>query len=208
MGDADAGTAPCSCKVGRVAAEYGLDGVHADLRREWTDGGGSVRDLADTFNKRVLRAAFGRAGHLPIDGEVDNVYRVLTGDADAGSRTRARERLRRDGVPIAEVEDRLISHQTLYRHLVDCLDATHDPEEPTDAERIEEWRNRLLALQNRTARVAARGVEQLRHNGAVEAGSVDVMVDVNLLCEDCGGFYTVEEFLDRGACDCRSDDDT
>lgn len=207
MGDGDAGSAqPCSCKVGTAAAEYGLDGIHDELRREWTDGEAGVRTLADRFNKRVLRAAFRRAGRLPIDGEIDNVYRVLTDDADAGSRTQARERLRRDGVRVADVEERLVSHQTLYRHLVDCLDASHDPESKTDAERVEAWRDRLLALQNRTAGVAERGIEQLDDSGSVRVGSFDVMVDVNLLCEDCGGFYTVEEFLDRGACDCQSGD--
>jgi hypothetical protein len=201
--------AGCSCKVGTVAAAFDLDGVYEEFRREWAaDDGASVRELADLFNKRVLRAAFRRAGRLPIDGEIDNVYRVLTDDeTDAGSRTRAREQLRQDGISVDDVEDRFVSHQTLYRHLVDCLDASYDPAEKTDAERVADWRERLLALQNRTAGVTERGIDQLRSNGALDAGTVDVMVDVNVLCEDCGGFYTVAEFFEDGGCECPSPGD-
>lgn len=195
----------CSCKVGAVAAEFGLDDIDETLRQAWTASDGpSVRTLAARFNKRVLRAAFHEAGRLPLDGEIDNVYRILTDDETADSdRTRARQRLKRDGIAIAEVEDHLVSHQTLYRHLVECLDASHDEPEKSDDERIDDWRRRLRALQSRTTSVTARGIEQLRTNGAVDIGSFDVVLEATVTCEDCGTFYTLEEFLDARTCDCQ-----
>ena len=211
MGESEAAaTRPCSCKVEVVTAEFDLDGIHEEMCREWADDDGkSVRELADMFNKRVLRTAFRRADKLPIDGEIDNLYRVLTDDdTDPGSRTRAREQLRQDDIPIADVEDRFVSHQTLYRHLVNCLDRAHEPPEKTDEERIEEWRSRLMALQSRTTSVTERGIDQLSNNGAVDIGSFDVLLEVNVMCEDCGGFYTVGEFLDAEACDCLRPDES
>lgn len=194
--------APCSCKVGRVAAEHGFGDVHADLERRWA-ADESVRDLATAFNRRVLRARFERSGRVPIEGEISNLYEVLTDDdVDAGSRTQARERLRQNGIDVEDLEDCFVSHQTVYRHLVDCLDVSTEPTHRTDDERVGAWRDRLLSLQTRTARVTERGLDQLRDAGAVEVGSFDVLVDVRVFCEDCGTVYPVEEFLDDRRCAC------
>ncbi|WP_302081849.1 rod-determining factor RdfA [Salinibaculum rarum] len=210
MADPDTGgETPCSCKVSTVATDCGLDDVHAELRQAWERSDGkSVRELAAEFNRRVLSAAFADAGRLPIDGELDNLYRVLTDDdVDEGSRTRAREQLRQDGIDVEAVEERFISHQTLYRHLVNCLDADQETATRTDAERIETWETRLRALQNRTENVISQAISQLRNSETIEIGSYDVLLDVNVLCEDCGTFYTLSEFLDERACECQNPSD-
>jgi hypothetical protein len=205
-GDAEA---PCDCKVGRIAARHGLVGVHDEFERRWGGGGDDgVRDLAEAFNRRVLRAGVERAGRTPLDGEVENLYRVLTDDeVDAGSRTQARERLRRDGVPVGEIEDGFVSHQTVYRHLVDCLGVSREPAHEDAASRIAAWRDRILSLETRLARVTERGIDQLREADAAAVGSFQVYVDVNLFCDDCGRLFTVEEFLDDPRCDCQPSDD-
>lgn len=197
---------PCSCKVSTVATEFGLDGVHQELRERWVaEDGPSVRRLTASFNKRILEAVFKHAGRIPIDGEIDNVYRLLT-DANVvdAERTRARERLERDDIPIREVESAFLSHQTLYRHLVDCLDATYERTDQSDTAQVEAWRERLLALEGRTSRVTARGIERLRERGAVDIDSFDVAADITVTCTTCGDFFTVEEFLDERSCDCAS----
>lgn len=198
---------PCDCKVGTVAAEYGLDDIHTELHQEWTsEDSQSVRELATQFNQRVLRVAYADTGQLPIDGEISNIYRVLTEeDVDSGSRIRAREQLRQAGVAIDDVEGKFISHQTLYRHLVNCLDASVETEEKTDDERIEDWEKRLLALQNRTTNVTERAIHQLAKSDSVAVGSFDVLLELNVLCEDCGDFFTLEEFLQERACDCHAE---
>lgn len=203
-GDAD-GDGPCSCKVTTVATACGLDDIHDRLRNEWRhEDGKSVRELATLFNRRILESAFSDAGQRPLDGEIANFYRLLTDESvDAGSRTRARQQLRQDGVPVDTVEDRFVSHQTLYRHLVNCLDAEQTGHERTDSERVEAWEDRLLALQNRTKTVTDRAIERLQDNEVLDIGTHDVLVDVNVLCEDCGAFLTIEELLSERACDCR-----
>lgn len=203
MTDNDAGSGRrCSCKVGAVAAAYGFEDVHDRLRTRW-EGDASVRELAEGFNRQVLRAAVEEAGTVPIDGEVENLYRVLTDDAvDAGSRIRARERLGQDGVPVEDVEDRFVSHQTMYRHLVNCLEIEHESGYDTPGERVDAWRDRIRSLRNRTASVTERGLDQLAAADAVDVGSVDVLVDISVLCEDCGGYYDIEEFLADRACGC------
>lgn len=192
----------CSCKVGTVAQAYGLDGIDERLGERWR-GDESVRDLAAWFNREILRAALERAGTVPIDGEVDNLYRVLTDDdVGAGSRRRARQRLRDDDVSVEDVEDQFISHQTLYRHLVNCLDVNHDSEPEGADDRIRVWRDRIRSLRNRTAQVTGRGLDQLSTADAVEIGSPDVLVDISVFCEDCGEFYDIESFLEERECDC------
>jgi hypothetical protein len=207
---AEHATGRCSCKVGAAATEFDLDDAYERLGAEWTDDDGeSVRSLAESFNRQVLRAAFVDAGTLPLDGEVANVYRILTEEGvDEGERTRCRERLRQQGIPVDDVTERFVSHQTLYRHLVDCLDVSHEPGEKTAEERVDAWRSRLLALQNRTSRVAERAVEQLVDSGAVSIGNADVTTEVTVTCEECGGFYRVEELLDSRRCECATDSAT
>lgn len=205
----DAGTdvtAPCECKLGRVAATYGFESIHDDLRRRWEAEEVSVRDLAGEFNRRVLRAAVGEAGRTFFDGEVANLYRLLTDeDVDAGSRTQARERLRQAGVPIDDVEGAFVSHQTVYRHLVDCLDASQEQSRPDADARVDAWRDRFQSLEARTARVTERGIDQLRNAGALDVGPADVYVEVTVTCEACGRFYTLDELLTERACDCAPD---
>lgn len=206
--DADADP-PCGCKVGRVAAEHGLGDIHREFVRRWEGEEDSVRALAEEFNRRLLRAGVERAGRTPLDGEIETLYRTLTADdVDAGSRTQARERLRRDGVPVEDLEDAFVSHQTVYRHLTDCLGASREPAHEDADSRIAAWRDRLRSLQARTERVTERGIDQLRSADAVSVGSFDVYVEVNVQCEDCGRFYTVEAFLDERACDCAEDTTT
>jgi len=195
--------AVCSCKVGTASRDWGLKGIHDDLAAGWREEGASIRELTDRFNCRLLRAGFRRADRTPIDGEIDNLYRVLTDDdVDAGSRTQARERLRRSGVPIEDVEAGFVSHQTIYRHLRNCLDIAYDLEGQTAADRVQTWRDRIRALRARTATVADRGVDSLSDSEAIDLGSFDVLVDVNVTCNDCGEFYDLDDLLDRGGCEC------
>jgi hypothetical protein len=196
--------AVCSCKVSRVAADEGLVGVHEELRERWTEPDGpSVRELTDEFNKRVLKTALRSAGTLPIDGEIDNVYRLLSDD-DVGEaeRVRARQRLQQNGVDTERVEAELVSHQTMYRHLRNCLDTEYEGDTKTPAERLAEWSERVQALKSRTSAVTMQGVEHLDRHGAVDINTPSVSVDITVSCDECGAFFSAEEFLDEGACDC------
>jgi len=193
----------CSCKVGTVADRWGFPEIHDRLAAQWTDGDHSVRDLTDRFNHRLLRAGFEAADRIPIDGEIGNLYRVLTADdVDAGTRTQARERLRQDGVPIEEIESQFVSHQTVYRHLRNCLEVSPDSETETATERIDSWHDRIEALRARTTAVTDRGISQLASQDAIDGENFDVLVDITVICTDCGQFYDLDELFDERGCDC------
>ncbi|QRV16217.1 rod-determining factor RdfA [Haloterrigena salifodinae] len=200
--------AVCTCKLGRVATQYELAGLNDDLVAYWTGDGDdqrSTRELATYVNHRVLEAALEEADIPPKEGEVENTYRLLTDDdVSSGTRVQTRNELQRDGVPIDRVESDFVSHQTVYKHLTDCLGAKL--ETPSDEERLESSSEKLGALQNRTAAVTADTVAQLERNEVVAIGDFDVTVSVTVTCEDCLQEYTIRELLENRACDCHAAD--
>jgi len=206
MADSDNTSSPpsCDCKLGRVGDTYGLSELDADLIAYWTGANGeqySTRSLATVVNKRVLEAALQDANVSYKEGEIENTYRLLTDDdVSSGTRVETRTELQHDGVPVDRVESDFVSHQTVYNHLTDCLDTTLDS--PSDEERLTNSQEKLGALQSRTAAVTTDTIEQLDRNGVVDIGEFNVVISATVTCEDCYQQYTVQEFLEQGACDC------
>jgi hypothetical protein len=194
----------CNCKLGRVADTYDLAELDTDLIAYWTGENGeqySTRSLATVVNKRVLEAALNDANVSFKEGEIENTYRLLTDDdVSSGTRVETRTELERDGVPVDQVESDFVSHQTVYNHLTDCLDTTLDS--PSDEERLTNSQEKLGALQSRTAAVTTDTIEQLDRNGIVDIGEFNVVISATVTCEDCYQQYTVQEFLEKGTCDC------
>ncbi|ELZ03414.1 rod-determining factor RdfA [Natrialba asiatica] len=199
-----AASSSCGCKVGRITAQYDLNGLDDELVSYWTDRTDerySTRDLATHVNQRVLEAALDEAGLQYKDGEVENTYRLLTGDdVSSGTRVQTRKELERDSIPVEEVESNFVSHQTVYNHLTDCLETTL--ESPSDEERLERSRDKLGALRNRTAAVTEDTVAQLERGDVLDIGEFNVLVNVTVTCEDCKQQYTIRDLLDQGGCDC------
>ncbi|RQG98957.1 rod-determining factor RdfA [Natrarchaeobius oligotrophus] len=194
----------CGCKVGRIGSRYDLDGLDDELVRYWTDRTDerySTRDLAEHVNQRVLQAALDDAGLQYKDGEIENTYRLLTGeDVSSGTRVQTRKELERDSVPVDEIEGDFVSHQTVYNHLTNCLEASLDS--PSDEERLERSRDKLGALRNRTAAVTEDTVAQLDRNDVLDVGEFDVLVNVTVTCKDCRQQYTIRDLLEQGGCEC------
>ena len=196
-GDPDA---DCDCKLGRVAAEYGLDPDDRLVTR-WVDRRESTRALAEWFNEQVLERALLDAGLNLRDGEIENVYRLLTDEeVTSGTRIETRADLEREDVPVETVESDFLSHQTVYNHLTDCLGASlPDP----DAEsRRSEAASKLGALASRTEAVTADTISRLESADALTVGEFDVLVSVTVTCRECHGQYAVRELLAGGGCDC------
>lgn len=198
----------CDCKIGTVAARYGLDEISTDLEVLWTEEGEnrySLRELAEHFNQRVLEAAMLDAGMNPLEGEVANAYRLLTEEeSGAGHKVQAEHRLGYEGVPVDEVRDDFVTHQTVYRHLKNCLEAEYERE--TDpAARLERDVERIESFQNRIGIVVDEIVDRLRGADLFDVGSPTTYVDVRILCEDCGEVYSPRDLLDREGCACATD---
>lgn len=195
----------CDCKVGRVTERRGLADLRADLRARWTaeSDRASVRDLAEQLNVAVVRSALADTSLGASTYEAEAVYRRLVGDeTSAGRRTATRRRLERAGVDVDALTDDFVSHQTVHTHLRDCVGATYD-DERTAEERLSSAADTVFALQGRTEAVTRRTVESLRGAGAVDAGEVDVFVDITVTCRDCGRGRSVDDFLQEGGCPCR-----
>jgi len=194
-----------SSKVARLIEEYDLGASFGDrLEARWTAEGDerlSLRDLADLFNERLLHAALERAGASTIDGEVENLYRLLTDDdVSSGMRTEAKARLERDGLDVDGLERDFVTYQAIRSYLVDYRDAEYVESQGTD--RVEKVTDTVQRLQSRTRTVAERSLEQLRDTDRLTLGRFRLFVEVDVLCEDCGAQYGVTELLERGGCDC------
>lgn len=199
----------CQCKVGRGVDAYELDDVNEELISRWCGEGRtrqSLRELADYFNRKLLRAGMGQAGTPPLDGEAANVYRLLTDDdVSSGARTQTRGRLEADGVDVDAIEAQFVSHQTVHSHLTDCLGVTREKDGGDSGTRRAADRDRIRALQSRTEAVTTDALDRLADGDALALAGFDVFVDVTVLCDSCGRQHDVGALLDAGGCDCQRD---
>lgn len=195
----------CECKVGTVADRYGLDGISTRLGVLWTtdeDERYSLRELADHFNQRVVESAMSDAEMNPLEGEVENVYRLLTDEESSpGHRVQAENRLEFEGVSVADLQDDFVTHQTVYRHLKNCLEAEYE-RETGPASRLERDVDRIEAFQNRVRLVVDETVQRLSTAGLFSITAPSAYVDIRILCEECGERYSPRELLERDRCDC------
>ncbi|WP_224270918.1 rod-determining factor RdfA [Haloprofundus salinisoli] len=197
-------------KVARVIEAYDLGPEFGDrLERLWTgeaEERRSLRDLADYFNRHVLESAVSDTGTSMLDGEVENVYRLLTDDeVSSGMRTEARVRLERDGVDVARLERDFVTHQAIRSYLKKYRGAEY--ERASEADRMKNTTESIQRLRSRTATVTEGNLDQLRTNDHITLGEFRLFVEMNVLCEECGAQYSVDELLERGGCDCQRDTD-
>lgn len=192
-------------KVARLIETYSLDpSVGDELEERWTAVGSereSLRTLADRFNKRLLEAAMTTAGLSTLDGEVSNAYRLLTADdVSSGDRTEVRARLSRGGIDLEQLERDFVTYQAIRSYLTSYRGVQYESRSDTDP--IENTVETIQKLQSRLRSVSDTSLEQLRNTDRITVGEQRIIVDVNVLCEDCGTQYELVELLERGGCDC------
>lgn len=203
-GRGDPGPAP---KVARAIERYDLEGVGDELERRWTrpDERQSLRRLADWFNERLLRAALEDASVDTIAEDVSHLYAVLAGETGSpGERTQVERRLERAGVDVASLSDAFVSYGAIRTYLVDHRNAS-PPSTGDDEDEEDRAAATIDALRNRTASVTESKLSRLRDADRLRVGSHRVLVDVQVLCEECGKQYEVTGLLESGACDCFTD---
>ena len=189
-------------KVERIIDEYGLTGVEDTLVARWTSEGDdrmSLRALAEWFNTRVLEAALERSGETPLEGEVDNLYRLLTDDeASAGSRTQAERTLERVGIDPEELRSDFLTHQTIYTYLTKRRNVSREGNETDPLDAAE---RRVQGLLGRTQAVAEESIGRLA-GSELDVGDVEVYADVSVYCSDCRQTFDFQTLLEQGGCDC------
>lgn len=207
--DASGDNGQKSSKVARLIDECGLGEAFGDeLERRWTADGDereSLRDLADSFNQRLLESALTAAGMSTVSGEVENLYRLLTADdVSSGMRTEARIRLERDGVDVDQLERNFVTYQAIRLYLAEYRGAEY--EGPSASDKVESVLKTIQRLRSRLRLITEEGLDRLRSTDRLTLGTFRLFVDVDVLCEDCGAQYGIVELLERGGCDCDRDD--
>lgn len=199
----DTGRSERGTKVSSLITEYGLEGLGAELERRWTAEGDdrmSLRDLAAYFNKEVLSEAMADAGMQPLAGEVANLYRLLTADdVSEADRMRARRRLEREGVDTDRLLDAFVTYQAVRTYLKSDRGAEYESD---DRDRVTVEAEHIRRLRGQTATVTEAKLDHLRSGGHLGLGEFQLLVDINVLCEECNTRLDVEELLERGGCDC------
>ncbi len=203
MADRTGSLGPCDCKVGRVLDRRELDGLAGRMAERWRTGDASLRTLESEFNVAVLRAASREAGRSTLDGEAENLYRLLTGDdVTSGMRVQTRRRLEGDGLDVDRVESDFVSHQTVHKHFRDCLGVEREPDDRDPVAVAEE---RIRALQSRLEVVVGDALDGLRDDDALALGEYDVYSEIVATCNDCGARRELGQLLDEGGCECADD---
>jgi len=193
-------------KVQRVLREYGIESVADRIAAQWRGEDGprrSLRDLAKDLNQTVLEAAMQDAGTRPLDGEVANLYRLLTDDnVGTAQRTEAEAKLERTGLDPDQLRSDFVSHQAVHTYLRD-----HRGVKLADSEGADQAARATETIQRTAGRlrsVTERAISRL-DGEAVTVGDPDVFVSVEVYCDDCGRQYDIDEFMSEGGCDCGDD---
>lgn len=140
------------------------------------------------------------AGTNPLQGEVENLYELLTDeDVSGGMRTQAVKRLEQAGIDVARLEADFVTHQTIHTYLTKHRGVELPREETTD---IENDVQTIRRLQNRLQAVTESTLERLQNADRLSLGAGNVIVEVRVICEQCGARYDPGELLETGACDC------
>ncbi len=200
---------PTRSKVGRLIEGYGMAGLGQELEDRWLGRGyddQSLRSLADWFNERLLERRLEEAGHDPLDGEVANLYRLLSADdVTAGSRVDAEATIESHGIDVETLQREFVSHQAVHTYLTEFRGAS---KERSSSDRPESVRRTVQRLRSRLVAVAENNLDHLRSAGDLTIGEFTVLLEVQVLCEDCGASYPITELIDRGRCDCGTDADS
>jgi hypothetical protein len=191
--------------VARLLDEYDLDGLGDELEARWTEDGAermSLRDLAEFFNERLLEQALIDAGMHALESDVSATYRNLTDDdVSTGVRTDTRNRLEQNGIDVDALESDFVSYQAIRSYLTEYRDAEY--RRLSDEEKVEKDLQSIQRLMTRTLSVTEERIEKLRETGRVDAAEFEVLLDVQVLCQNCDQQYAIAQFLEQRGCDCQ-----
>ena len=189
-------------KVARLIDEYDLQGLGVNLEQQWTadEDRKSLRDLASYFNQQLLQRTLEEMNVQYLDGEIENTYRLLTGDeVSSAESTRVKRRLERDGIDVDALETDFVTYQAIRSYLRDHRGAEYTPVETDPLER--ETTN-TQKLRGRMATVTEGKLEQLRASDELTLGEFRTLADIRVVCEDCNTQFDVLNLLNRGGCNC------
>ena len=137
-----------------------------------------------------------------VDGEAENLYRLLTDDSvSSGVRTQAEARIQENGTDVEKLRRDFVSHQAVHTYLTKFRETEFEPE--TDAaDKLEARKRTIDRLQERLTAVSEGTLRNLADSGDLTLGSFDVLVNVQVYCEDCETQRPIGTVLQEGGCGC------
>lgn len=192
-------------KVARLIEEHDLTDVGDELEHRWTrsEDRYGLRRLTEYFNHRLLEAVLAGDDTQPIDGEIENFYRLLTDDSvSSGVRTQARNRLEGNGVDVDTLEEEFVSKQAIHTYLTNYRDVDAPSSETAPTETLDRRLESIQRLRERLSAVTERTLTTLENTDRITLGDFTVLVSVRVHCTDCGAQFQISELLNEGACDC------
>ncbi|MEZ3169959.1 rod-determining factor RdfA [Halorubrum sp. RMP-47] len=191
-----------SCKLCRELDNWGLEQYDEQMLRDWQGDSGrrkGYRTLAQEFNTMLLRRQMDRAGVSTLANEAASKYERLAGDDEAIARE-TREVLRREGLPVDELEQSFVSYATVRTHLKDCLNAEYTPTASDGT-----WTTRSIEIAtNQAQKKAETALKSLIADEEVAiGGDPEVDVSVMVTCTECQSRINAERAIRRGyVCRC------
>jgi DNA-binding transcriptional ArsR family regulator len=182
-----------------VIEQYELAGSDDEIVRRREEENESLRALAEFVNTRILQRAIERHADQGVLADATSIYAQLTDGNDAGKTAEIRERLTAVGVPVEELTENFVSHQTIRSHLNSCLDMETGRSQATDIEEVE---NLIEWARTRDEEIIDRAISRLRESGKLDIGETSVIHSVRVICEECGQSHRLQELLDAEGCEC------
>lgn len=206
MPDGSSATTGSQTKLERVIGKYDLSGFGEELVDRWLGQNGyereSLRSLASVTNARILQSALEHADETPLEGEVDNLVRLLTSDdVSAGMRSQTRQRLEQLGIDVDDLTTDFVSHQAIHTYLTSVREVKYESDSSPD-DKLTDRLETIQRLESRLQAVTESTIEQLPSDDEFSVGSIDVIASVQVLCNDCGQQYTIQELIEQNGCGC------
>lgn len=197
-------TGNASSKVATLIEKYSLEEMGRELEVRWTGDGVerlSLRALETFFNERLLEAVLFDAGMNTLEDNVENIYQNLTDEtATAGVTAETQNRLERNGVDVGDLERDFVSYQAIRSYLQEWRGAEY--EQISKQEKLDKDVTSINRLITRTSSVTTDRISNLRKTGRIDIEEFEVFVDAQVLCQQCGKQYTVDEFFENEGCTC------
>jgi len=206
MPDGSSATTGSQTKLERVIGKYDLSDFGEELVDRWLGQNGyereSLRSLASVTNARILQSALEHADETPLEGEVDNLVRLLTSDdVSAGMRSQTRQRLEQLGIDVDDLTTDFVSHQAIHTYLTSVREVKYESDSSPD-DKLTDRLETIQRLESRLQAVTESTIEQLPSDDEFSVGSIDVIASVQVLCNDCGQQYTIQELIEQNGCGC------
>jgi len=196
-------------KVARLIDKYELRGVGKELEHRWTrdEGRDSLRVLTEYFNKQLLETAIKASEYELIDGDIDNLYRILTmDDVSSGVRRETENQLSKHGVDVDTLETDFVTYQAIRTYLQKYRGVETPSRSRTEQSHRETKRSTIQQLMSRLDTVTTEALSELKDAGHLTLGEFEVIISANVHCSGCGTRISVTELLRQGSCDCSGED--